>query len=107
MANQQKYHAGFRNSRPQLNTMTGTIPYDSVDFMPGSLTNFELSAMQAGYDPLSPASVRDFTLKNVTDVRNVAVSKIKKSKQQIEMIHGQLKDTFGASDELINLINLQ
>jgi hypothetical protein len=88
MANQQKYHAGFRNSRPQLNSLGGTIAQDSIDFMPASLTNFELSAMHAGYDPLSPASVRDFTLKNVTDVRNVAVSKVKKSKQQIEMIHG-------------------
>ena len=90
-----------------MNSIGGSAPH-TADFLPGaSLSNYEISALQAGFDPRNCATVRDFTLKNAQDVRSSKINKIQPSKEQIELVHGHLREGFGIVDELINLNRLE
>lgn len=82
MANQQRYGASFRNSRQRGQSYQQTMSQPS---------NYELAAMRSGFDPSHDATIKDFQQKNIGDLKAFKTTKITGAKEQIEIIHGQLR----------------
>ena len=84
-ANQTKYNANFRNTRPTL------IPhgYATMQGFGGpALTNVEIMSLQKGVtsDRTQPAIHR-----NIKDLKHFKVTKLASGKQQIEGVHSFLR----------------
>lgn len=47
--------------------------------------------MRSGFDPGHDATIKDFQQKNIGDLKKFKTTKISGAKEQIEMIHGQLR----------------
>ena len=63
--------------------------------------------MRSGFDPSHDATVKDFLQKNIGDLKKFKQTKITGAKEQIEMIHGQLRLDQGLSEQLLNLHALE
>ena len=88
LAGQQKYMANFRNSKQMK---TGTTFAHAMT----QPSNFEIAAMTNGFDPGHDVTIKDFRKKNIGDLKMHKTKKIAISKDQIEMVHGQLRTGMG------------
>ena len=71
--------------------------------VPDSMSNFEITAKSSGIDPRNFIGVKDFTVRNLKELRGAKLTKISPSHGQISIIHSHLRETFGVQDNLLNL----
>ena len=84
MSNNQRYLAQIKNYR----NMQGGNFRQTHNAAP---SNYELAALKNGFDPMHEATLKDFKVKNIGDLKTFKTSRIAHSKEQIEMIHGHLR----------------
>ena len=100
MASNSKYLAQFRSSRQgRFDASMATL-----QTMP---SNYELAAMRFGFDPGHDSTLKNFKEKNIGDLKTFKSSKIAASKEQIELVHGALREVQGVKGELLNLQSLE
>ena len=99
LASNQRYLATFRNSR-QLETTKNSFSFS----LP---SNFELAAHMHGFDPRHDGTVKDFQARNIGNLKSFKTTKIANSKEQIEIIHSQLRQEHGMEEELLNVHALE
>ena len=78
LAPSQRHLMQLRNRSTRNNSFANTLAVAS---------NYELEAMRHGFDPSHEATIKDFQLKNIGNLKSFKTSKITHSKEQIEMIH--------------------
>ena len=70
-------------------------------------SNYELAAMRFGFDPGHDSTLKNYKEKNIGDLKTFKSTKIAASKEQIELVHGALREVQGVKGDLLNLQSLE
>ena len=70
-------------------------------------SNYELAAVRFGFDPSHDSTLKNYKEKNIGDLKTFKSSKMAASREQIELVHGALREIQGVKGDLLNLQALE